>query len=149
MIQDIQDGVVNLGVSDFIEVSKNAVLTRTFELKWFGNDLFFIHVRFSVSPGASFIWLRWSSTRTAPMARARVSAVSVLAGGVASWSVELKSVTLTWTPQRGQHEESDGHASQEGVARTESCCHLCHQTGRALDFFWLTLSSCSTDISIC
>ena len=31
--QDIQDGVVNLGVSDFIEVSKNAVLTRTFELK--------------------------------------------------------------------------------------------------------------------
>ena len=53
--QDIQDGVVNLGVSDFIEVSKNAVLTRTFELKLFGNDLFFIHVRFSVSPGASFI----------------------------------------------------------------------------------------------
>ena len=31
--QDIQDGVVNLGVSDFIEVSKNTVLTRTSELK--------------------------------------------------------------------------------------------------------------------
>ena len=47
--QDIQDGVVNLGVSDFIEVSKNTVLTRTSELKLFGNDSFFTHVKFSLA----------------------------------------------------------------------------------------------------
>ena len=46
--QDIQDGVVNLGVSDFIEVSKNTVLIKTFEPRCIGNDLFFTHEKFSV-----------------------------------------------------------------------------------------------------